>query len=216
MDYIIRNEKSEDYRIVEELTRKAFWNIYFPGCNEHYLVHVMRKHEDFIPELDYVIEKDRKIIGNIMYTKAKLVSENRREKPILTFGPVCILPEYQRKGFGKKLIEHSLIKAKELKYEAVVIFGNPSNYSNLGFKSASRFDIMLENEIYPSAMLVKELSEESLKGEKWIYKDSDVYKIDEKQVEKFDLEFETLEKKRQGSQEVFYILSNSRISKNPI
>lgn len=216
MDYIIRNEKSEDYRIVEELTRKAFWNIYFPGCNEHYLVHVMRKHEDFIPELDYVIEKDRKIIGNIMYTKAKLVSENRREKPILTFGPVCILPEYQRKGFGKKLIEHSLIKAKELKYEAVVIFGNPSNYSNLGFKSGSRFDIVLENEIYPSAMLAKELSEESLKGEKWIYKESDVYKIDEKQVEKFDLGFEKLEKKRQGSQEVFYILSNSRISKSSI
>lgn len=216
MDYIIRNEKSEDYRIVEELTRKAFWNIYVPGCNEHYLVHVMRKHEDFIPELDYVIEKDKKIIGNIMYTKAKLVSENGREKPILTFGPVCILPEYQRKGFGKKLIEHSLIKAKKLKYEAVVIFGNPSNYAHLGFKSGSRFDIALENEIYPSAMLAKELIEESLKGEKWIYKDSDVYKIDEKKAEEFDLEFEKLEKKRQGSQEVFYILSNSRISKNSI
>jgi putative acetyltransferase len=216
MDYIIRNERSEDYRIVEELTRKAFWNIYIPGCNEHYLVHVMRKHEDFIPELDYVIEKDKKIIGNIMYTKAKLVSENRRDKPIVTFGPVCILPEYQRKGFGKKLIEHSLIKAKELKYEAVVIFGNPCNYANLGFKSGSRFNIALENEVYPSAMLAKELIEDSLKGEKWIYKDSDVYKIDEKQVEEFDLEFEKLEKKRQGSQEIFYILSNSRINKNSI
>lgn len=216
MNYIIRNEKSKDYRIVEELTRKAFWNIYVPGCNEHYLVHVMRKHEDFIPELDYVIEKDKKIIGNIMYTKAKLVSKNGREKPILTFGPVSILPEYQRKGFGKKLIEHSLIKAKKLKYEAVVIFGNPSNYAHLGFKSGSRFDIALENEIYPSAMLAKELIEESLKGEKWIYKDSDVYKIDEKKVAEFDLEFEKAEKKIQGSQEVFYILSNSRISKNTI
>lgn len=216
MDYIIRNEKSEDYRIVEELTRKAFWNIHVPGCSEHYLVHVMRKHEDFIPELDYVIEKDKKIIGNIMYTKAKLVSENGREKPVLTFGPVSILPEYQRKGFGKKLIEHSLITATELKYEAVVIFGNPSNYVNLGFKSSSRFDIALENEIYPSAMLAKELIEESLKGEKWIYKESDIYAINEKKVEEFDLEFEKVEKKRQGSQEVFYILSNSRISKNSI
>jgi len=216
MDYIIRNEKSEDYRIVEELTRKAFWNIHVPGCSEHYLVHVMRKHKDFIPELDYVIEKDKKIIGNIMYTKAKLVSGNGIEKPILTFGPVSILPEYQRKGFGKKLIEHSFIKAKELKYEAVVIFGNPSNYVNLEFKSSSRFDISLENEIYPSAMLAKELIEESLKGEKWIYKESDVYEIDEKKVVEFDLEFEKVEKKKQGSQEVFYILSNSRISKNSI
>lgn len=216
MDYVIRNEKIEDYKIVEELTRKAFWNIYVPGCNEHYLVHVMRKHKDFIPELDYVIEKDKKIIGNIMYTKAKLVSGNGREKLISTFGPVSILPEYQRRGFGKRLIEHSFMKAKELKYEAIVIFGNPSNYVNLGFKSSSRFDISLEDEIYPSAMLAKELIEGSLKGERWIYKDSDVYKIDEKKAEEFDLEFEKMEKKIQGSQEEFYILSNSRIIRNSI
>ncbi|MBE9192807.1 N-acetyltransferase [Gloeocapsopsis crepidinum LEGE 06123] len=216
MDYVIRNEKIEDYKIVEELTRKAFWNIYVPGCKEHYLVHVMRKHKDFIPELDYVIEKDKKIIGNIMYTKAKLVSGNGREKLISTFGPVSILPEYQRRGFGKRLIEHSFMKAKELKCEAIVIFGNPSNYVNLGFKSSSRFDISLEDEIYPSAMLAKELIEGSLKGERWIYKDSDVYKIDEKKAEEFDLEFEKMEKKIQGSQEEFYILSNSRIIRNSI
>ncbi len=114
MDYVIRNEKSDDYRIVEEITRKAFWNIHVPGCNEHYLVHVMRKHPDFIPELDYVIEKDNRIIGNIMYAKAKLVGDKGTQKTILTFGPVSILPDYQRKGYGKRLIEYSFIQALEL------------------------------------------------------------------------------------------------------
>lgn len=97
----IRNERETDFRKVEEITRKAFWNIYAPGCNEHYLVHIMRSHKDFLPELDFVIEVDDQIIGNIMYTKAKLVDDSGEEKAILTFGPVCILPEYQRKGYGK-------------------------------------------------------------------------------------------------------------------
>ena len=216
MDYIIRSEKSEDYRIVEEITRMAFWNIHVPGCNEHYLVHVMREHKDFVPDLDYVIEKDKKILGNIMYTKAKLRSGNGAEKEILTFGPVSILPEYQRRGFGKRLIEYSFIKASELKYEAIVIFGNPGNYVNLGFKSCSRFDISIGNGIYPSAMLAKELVEGSLEDEKWVYEESDVYNIDKEKAEEFDLEFQKMEKKIQGSQEEFYILSNSRIIRNSI
>ncbi len=94
----IRNEKEEDYRIVEKIMRKAFYNLYIPGCAEHYLVHHMRGHENFIPELDFVLERDGQVIGNIMYTKARLVDEAGTEKEILTFGPVCILPEYQRMG----------------------------------------------------------------------------------------------------------------------
>lgn len=104
----IRNEEAADYRTVEELTRKAFYNIYIPGCAEHYLVHVMRSHEDFLPELDFVIEDNHQIVGNIMYTKSWLTDEAGEEKEILTFGPVSILPEYQRMGYGKSLMEHSL------------------------------------------------------------------------------------------------------------
>jgi len=104
---IKRNEKETDYERVEEITRKAFWNLYVPGRIEHYLVHVMRSHKDFLPELDLVIEADNQVIGNIMYTKTKLIDEAGEEKDILTFGPVCILPEYQRKGYGKQLMEHS-------------------------------------------------------------------------------------------------------------
>ena len=111
---IIRNETQDDHRLVEELTKKAFWNVNFPGCNEHFLAHVLRGHKDFVPELDLVIEADGKIVGNVMYVRSKLVDENGNKKEVLTFGPLSILPEYQRKGYGKQLLEHSFMKAAEL------------------------------------------------------------------------------------------------------
>ena len=125
---IIRNEEQKDWEIVEKITRQAFYNIYMPGCVEHYLVHIMREHEDFIPELDFVLELNGDVIGNIMYTKAKLINENGTEKDILTFGPVSILPDYQRMGYGKMLLEHSFQAAMQLGYDVIVIFGSPGNY----------------------------------------------------------------------------------------
>ena len=119
----IRNEVPEDYSAVEQLIRKAFYNQYVPGCNEHYLAHIMRSHPDFIAQLDLVLVLDGEIIGNIMYTKAKLVDEMGVEKEILTFGPVCVLPQLQRKGYGKKLMESSFVRAKEMGYDVIVIFG---------------------------------------------------------------------------------------------
>lgn len=210
-DFIIRNERQEDYREVEEMARKAFWNLYIPGCDEHYLAHVMREHQDFIAELDLVIEADQRIIGNVMYTKSWLVDEDGAEKEILTFGPVCVLPEFQRKGYGKALLEVSFEKASELGYDAIVIFGNPGNYVSRGFKSCKKYNVSLENEVFPSAMLVKELKPGALKGKKWTYRDSSVYDVDRQAAEKFDLQFEKMEKEYRPSQEEFYILSNSRM-----
>ncbi|GAP40962.1 GNAT family N-acetyltransferase [Flexilinea flocculi] len=205
----IRNEEKDDYVKVEEITRKAFWNLYMPGCVEHYLVHVMRSHEDFLPELDLVIEVDHQIIGNIMYTKAKLVDESGEEKEILTFGPVCISPEYQRMGYGKMLMESSFEKAVSMGYDAIVIFGNPNNYVSRGFKSCKKYNVCLENGTYPAAMLVKELKPQSFDGRKWFYFESPVMKIDEQEAVRFDESLEKMEKNFQPSQEEFYILSNS-------
>jgi len=207
----IRNEKETDYERVEEITRKAFWNLYIPGCIEHYLVHVMRSHKDFLPELDLVIEVDNQIIGNIMYTKAKLVDESGEEKEILTFGPVCIMPEYQRMGYGKMLMEHSFAQAVALGYDVIVIFGNPSNYVSRGFKSCKKYNICLENGTYPAAMMLKELKPEALDGRKWVYYDSPVMQIDEQEAGRFDESLEKMEKKFQPSQEEFYIHSHSII-----
>ena len=207
----IRNEKETDYERVEEITRKSFWNLYIPGCNEHYLVHVMRSHKDFLPELDLVIEVDNQIIGNIMYTKAKLVDESGQEKEILTFGPVCIIQEYQRMGYGKMLIEHSFNQAVALGYDVIVIFGNPSNYVSRGFKSCKKYNICLENGIFPAAMMVKELKPGTLDGKKCVYYESPVMKIDEQEANQFDEGLEKMEKKFQPSQEEFYIHSHSII-----
>lgn len=207
----IRNEEKRDYDKVEAITRKAFYNIYIPGCTEHYLVHIMREHEDFVPELDFVVELDGHIIGNIMYTKAKLVDEDGVEKDILTFGPVCIDPAHQRKGFGKRLMEHSFERAAALGYDVIVIFGSPMNYVSRGFKSCKRYNVSLENGKYPAAMMVKELLPGALEGRKWIYHDSPVMEIDEAEAQQYDDALETMEKKRQPSQEEFYILSHSFI-----
>ena len=206
---IIRNEKEGDYSIVEEITRKAFYNRYTPGCFEHYLVHIMRNHEDFIPELDFVAELDGQVIGNIMYTKAKLVDESGFEKEILTFGPISVLPEYQRKGYGKLLMEHSFQEAARLGYDVIVIFGSPANYVGRGFQSCKKYNICLENHRYPAAMMVKELKEHVLDGRKWFYYDSPVMNIDEEEARRYDDSLEKMEKKHLPSQEEFYIISHS-------
>ena len=99
MDIIIRNETENDYRVVEEITREAFWNLYFPGCIEHYLVHKMRNHPDFLKELDFVAEYDGKIVGNIMYTKAWLIDELGKEMDIVSFGPTECITRVSKKRY---------------------------------------------------------------------------------------------------------------------
>lgn len=164
MTLTIENERPEDFRIVEELIKRAFWNVNFPGCNEHYLAHHLRTQKDFVPELDFVLKLNEQIIASIMYTKSRLVDENGNEKTVLTFGPLGVLPEYQRRGYGKRLLEYSLEKATELGYEAVVIFGNPENYVSSGFKSCKKYNVSLDNGEYPVPLLVNELKESALSG----------------------------------------------------
>lgn len=207
----IRNETEVDYQKVEALIRRAFWNLYEPGCSEHYLAHVMRSHEDFIPELDFVMELDGEIIGNIMYTKTKLVDEHGEEKDILTFGPVCIASQHQRKGYGKMLLEHSFAQALILGYDVIVIFGDPANYVGRGFKSCKRYQVCLPDGIYPSAMMVKELKPGILDGRTWFYHQSPAFEIDEQEAQRFDEGLEPMEKKHLPCQEAFYIHSNSVI-----
>lgn len=205
----IRNEEERDYPIVEEITRKAFYNMYMPGCVEHYLVHIMRGHEDFIPELDFVAELDGRVIGNIMYTKSRLVSDQGEEKSILTFGPVSVLPEHQRQGYGKLLMDHSFRRARELGYEVIVIFGSPSNYVGRGFKSCRKYNVRAQSGKYPAAMLVKELVPGALDGKQWTYYDSPVMAVSEEIARRYDDGLEKMEKRHQPSQEEFYILSHS-------
>lgn len=210
----IRKETPADYQSVETLTRAAFWNIYEPGCAEHYLVHVMRSHPDFISDLALVIEHDGKIIGNIMYTRAKLVDENRQVKSILTFGPISIAPAYQRQGYGRQLMDASFERAKALGFDTIVIFGDPDNYVGGGFKSCLRYDVSLPNGDYPAAMMVKTLRPDVLAGHQWHYQQSPVMAIDPDQARHFDDQLPKLTKKVLPSQEAFYIISHAHLHKD--
>ncbi len=210
-DITIRHERPAEYRHVESIIRQAFYNLYIPGCVEHYLAHVMRSHADFIPELDFVAERNGAVIGSIMYTKASLISEDGAAVPAATFGPVCIAPEYQRRGYGTALIEYSLRRAAELGYEAIVIFGSPANYVDRGFKSCARFGVRTENGLYHAAMLVKELRAGALCGRRWTYRQSPVMDVDTQEAERYDSTLPAMKKEILASQEEFYILSRAAL-----
>lgn len=209
MDFTIRNEKAEDFNQVENLTREAFWNLYVPGCNEHYLIHIMRDHPDFVKKLDFVAEYNGEIIGNIMYTKAWLYSEDGIKIEIASFGPISVLPKYQRKGVGSVLIRHTIDIAKNDGIGVIVIFGDPHNYCKHGFKSSKDFNISDMNGEYPYGMLALELKQGTVKGHNWKYKYSPVLEINEADAEKYDKKFENKEKEYTPSQEIFSIAVRS-------
>jgi putative acetyltransferase len=211
VDFTIRNETERDFRKVEELTREAFWNLYVPGCSEHYLVHRMRSHPDFLKELDFVAELDGMIIGNIMYTRAWLVGDDGQEMEIASFGPVSVLPVHQRKGIGSALIGHTVDIARREGTRAVVIFGDPHNYCRLGFSSCRDHGISDMNGEYPYGMLGLVLEEGVLGGRKWKLRLSDLYNVDEKEAEAFDAGFARKEKGYRHTQDIFSIAVRSYV-----
>ena len=214
MDIIIRKETPADYRAVENLTRESFWNVYKPGADEHYFVNQMRSHPDFIRELAFVLEKDGEIIGNIMYTKAWLEDENGLRKEILSFGPLCVAPQYQRQKLGKLLIEHSFDAARKLGYDVNINFGNPGNYVSRGFVSCKKKNVsFVRPGNFPTALLVCELIPGVLAGKNWMYIPSTAADCcdDTAAVEAFDATFPAKEKAWAPSQEEFYIYSHSSV-----
>ncbi|MCR5345272.1 MAG: N-acetyltransferase [Lachnospiraceae bacterium] len=211
---IIRLENENDYRAVEELTRNAFWNVYKPGADEHYFVHMMRNHPDFIPELAFVLEKDGEIVGNIMYTKAWLEDESGNRKEIVSFGPLCVAPSLQRQHLGKILIEHSFEVVKKMGYDVNINFGNPGNYVSRGFVSCKKKNVScFKKGNFPTALLVCELISGALDGHEWMFIPSTAADCcdDVKAVEEFDKQFAPKEKKWMPSQEEFYIYRHSSV-----
>lgn len=191
MEITIRQETPADHQIVENLTREAFWNLNVPGCDEHYLVHIMRSHPDFVTELDFVAEVDGKIVGNIMFTKSHVIDEFDRELDTLTFGPLSVLPEYQRKGVGTALINHARNLLIQRGCPAVIIYGDIHNYSKHGFMSSRDFIITNAQGRYPFGLLVMELKDGVFLDHQWRFFESKVFEIKPEEVEEFDKKFET-------------------------
>lgn len=185
----LRNETAIDYRSVEELTREAFWNHHAPGCDEHYLLHIMRSCDAFIRELDFVAEINGKVVANIVYAKAKIIGDSGEQYDVITFGPISVLPEYQGKGIGGMLIRHTKEIAKELGYRAVLIYGDPGYYSKFGFVEAENYDIRTSDNMYAVPLQALELYQGALSDCAGCFFEGSVYEIDEKAAEEFDSTF---------------------------
>ena len=198
-DYIIRLERKEEHRVVETLVREAFWNVYRPGCLEHYVLHQLRNDPAFVPELDFVMEKDGQLIGQNMFMRAVINADDGREIPIMTMGPICITPELKRKGYGKILLDYSLEQAAALGCGALCFEGNIDFYGKSGFTFASEFGIRyhgLPEGEDASFFLCKELIPGYLSGITGEYATPQGYFVSEEEAEAFDRLFPAKKKER--------------------
>ena len=188
-DYMIRLETPADYAEVENLVRESFWNVYRPGCLEHYVLHCLRNDKDFVPELNFVMEKEGRIIGQNIFVRAKIQADDGREIPIMTMGPICIANDLKCKGYGKILLDYSLEKAKRMGAGALCFEGNIDFYGKSGFEFASRYGIRyhgLPEGEDASFFLCKELIPGYLDGVTGEYATPEGYFVDEEEAEKFD------------------------------
>ena len=194
MDIIIRQEQPTDYSESEEVTREAFWNNFVPGCDEHYLLNIMRDDESFVKELDFVAEYDGKIVGNAVCTKAKIICDDFGSYEVLCLGPISVLPDYQGKGIGASLMEELKKAAKRLKYVGILLYGDPDYYSKFGFVPAEELGIRTADNMYADSLQAYQISPGSLLDVKGRFVESSIYEVDKNSAEEFDKKFPRKEK----------------------
>lgn len=200
---VITREKQEEQKAVENLIREAFWNVYRPGCSEHYVMHVLRNDPAFVPELDFVMKENGILIGQNMFMKTVIETDKGKTVPVLTMGPICILPNLQRKGYGRILLDYSLEKAAEMGFGAVLFEGNIGFYGNCGFTYAREFGIRyhdLPEDADSSFFLCRELIPGYLNGITGVYQTPQGYYVRDEDVEEFDRLFPHKEKLRLSGQ----------------
>ena len=200
MNIVVRREEERDYRRVEEIAREAFWNLYFPGANEHAVVNKLRRSKDFIKELTYVIEVDGQVEGGIFYTHSKIVNREGKEIKTISFGPVFISPKFHRQGLGRKLITHTIEKAKETGYGAILTLGYPYHYEPYGFLSGKKYNISMPDMKFYKGLLVLPLYEGALENISGYVVFSEDLEVTPEEVEEFEKNFPYKEKGFQESQ----------------
>ena len=196
-NYNFRLENEHDQGEVENLIRESFWNVYRPGCSEHYVIHVLRSDPAFVKELDFVMEQNGRLIGQNMFMRTVINADDGRDIPVLTMGPICIAPNLKRKGYGKALLDYSLEEAKKLGFGAVLFEGNIAFYSKCGFEYARNFGIRyhdLPEGSDDSFFLCRELIPGYLNGITGVYRTPAGYYVKDQDVENFDKNFPPKEK----------------------
>jgi len=200
----IRQVRPSESRAVEELTRDAFWNLYVPGCDEHYLAHTVREHPDYIPDLELVALVDGRLVGSIICTSSRLVDPAGISVDTLTFGPLCVHPDYQRRGIGTALIARTRSLAEERAYPAIVILGDPHNYCKSGFRNCVDLNVSDPQGRHPLGLLVLPLRPDFFKAQKaYRFFYSDAYNLDPAKAAEFDAGFPPREKAYSHTQELF-------------
>jgi len=187
--FVLRNETSADYKVVENITREAFWNHHGPGCDEHYLMHRIRTSPAFISTLDFVAELEGEVVGNIVYTKSKIIDDQGASHEVITFGPISVLPSFQGRGIGGALIEHTKRLAREMGYKAILIYGDPEYYQKFGFVTAEHYDIRTPDDFYAYPLQACALYSGAMDGLAGRFYEDDVFNIDEGDAKAFDLTF---------------------------
>lgn len=202
-NYQIRLERKDEYWETENLVREAFWNVYRPGCLEHYVLHCLRKDKNFVPELDFVMEQDGRLIGQVVFVTANILADDGRDVPVMTMGPISIMPDMQGRGYGKALLDYSLERALELGCGAVCIEGDVNFYSKSGFVYAREKGLCyhgLAEGMDDSFFLCKELISGYLNEITGEYATPTGYLVDEAAAEEFDKDFPVKEKQRRPGQ----------------
>lgn len=206
-EYTIRQEQPADFYAVENLTREAFWNVYRPGCSEHYVLHCYRNHPDFIPELSLVLESKGEILAHVMFAWSEILvdpdesqacsAQDQRRLRMMTFGPISVRPDMQRKGLGKMLLDYALERARQMGAGCIAMCGNIQFYGKCGFVVATSKGIRYAEDPDGDApyFLIKELTPGFLDGVSGSYRDPAPYFVSEADVEEFDKQFPPKEKK---------------------
>jgi predicted N-acetyltransferase YhbS len=210
MNLIIRNEKVNDYRTVEEMIREAFWNLYVPGCNEHFILHNLRNSSDFIPELDFIAEKEGQIVGQIVYSRGIIKYVQGAEEEVISFGPASVLPAFQKQGIGTALLHHTINLAQEMGFLAICIYGDPRYYSRFGFRCAEKYEIKTSDDKFAVALQVLELQRGVLNNKPSKFIESTAFEVDEIELAKYDVTFPFREKAETDSQREFRLIASLR------
>jgi predicted N-acetyltransferase YhbS len=189
MNITIKKTNKENYFITENLTREAFWNLYKPGCDEHLVLHNLRISSSYIAELDVIAVYKQQTIGLIISTTAKVVDSQNKEYQILCVGPLSVLPEYQKKGIGSKLIIHSIEEAKKMNYNGMILFGNPDYYHRFGFKNAKEYGITTKDNKNFEPFMALELKENGLKNVSGKFFEDEAFITKEKELIEFEIKF---------------------------
>ena len=194
MEIRIQKTKTNDFLITENITRETFWNLFKSGCDEHLVLHKLRKSTSYISSLDLVALWRNRILGHMISTKAKVVDKQNTEHQVLCVGPISVLPEFQKMGIGSKLINESIAIAKESGFLGMVLFGHPDYYQRFGFINAQRFGITTKDGLNFEPFMALELQPNSLLTVSGMFYEDKAFETNEEELNAFEKLFPKKEK----------------------